>query len=488
MDPFDFRTGSLYALMAIASSVYLLWGFSIRLRPLLKAVLAIQIMGDLLFFNWMIDFDVYRYVRTLNSEDRIVPLLMLMACVFTMDAGAWLVNRLRRARRRAPRPGPSRSGGVPATNGPQVASLKLNETVARRFGITLVAIAILAKLLEMFFSGVLTGSSLFLGILNWQPEMSSGFTFLETLGLVFLPIGEGLLVMQTKRKPHWFALATMLIYGMLSPWKSGIVGCAIVYGFTVYQFGAREFRKMVFSRGAIASALAILLFLPLKAQFRYGQLTSVRGVELDKDALLDNFVGAAGARAMGGVFQAYVYVMNSLERGYPRMGGRYNAQVLYLWVPRLLWPNKPDTAGEDIYYYLELTKDRDEPYGTSFATTVFGTFNLDFGFWGSLVCSLLLGLFFATGERFLERLRNGRGELTKVSGVALTAIWLNATLAFSEGGVPPAITGMMIGATLVGLVWASLLFLSPKQRLVAGPRMVANRLPAIVRPGNLRPS
>jgi hypothetical protein len=488
VDVFDFKTGSLYAVLAIASSVYLLWGFSFRLRALLKALLAIQLIGDLIFFNLLIEFDVYRFIRSLTAEDRIYPLLILMAGVITMDAGAALLGKFYRARRSAPNPVPSERGNPSGANNHNALPLKLDETITRRFGIACIALAVIAKVLEMILSGVLSGSSLLLGILNWQPEMSSGYTFLETINVIFLPIGAALVIMQTQKKRHWIALLATLGYGLLSPWKGGVLGLAIGYGFTVYQFGAREFRRMIFSRGAMVTAAGVLLLLPIKAQFRYGQLTSTGGVELDADALVGSFVGAAQGRLMGGVFQSYVYVMNSLERGYPRMGGKYNEQALYLWVPRLLWPDKPDIAGEQIYYYLELTKAKDEPFGTSFATTVFGTFNLDFGFWGSLVCALLLGFFFESGERVLAGLRKARSDITRVCATALSVIWLNACFSFSEGGVPPAITLLLLGASVLSAVWIAFLVLSPKGTYSAISGATSNRLPGVVGSGKLRPS
>jgi hypothetical protein len=448
MDVFDMKSGSLYAVLAIASSVYLLRGFSFHVRPLLKALLAIQLLGDLLFFNWLLNMPVYSFIKSLTAQDRIYPLLMLMACVLCMDAGAAVLAARRRARRSGPHSVPLRGVGLVRTNRQNDVLLKLDATMARRVGTMFVILAFGTKVMELFFSGILNEPSLVMGILSWQPEMSAGFTFLGSLGMILLPIGMALLVMKSRKKRHWIAMAFMFGFGFLSPWKGDVVRVMILYGFAISQFGGPELRRMVLSKGSRIIFVAILLFLPLKAQFRAGQESGLSRDWRDPDLLVEDFVGAVGARAMGGVFQSYVYVVNSLERGYPTMGGRYNVQALYLWVPRLLWPNKPDIAGEQVYYYLELTKARDEPYGTSFATTVFGTFMLDFGFWGSLFCSFLLGGLINLGDRFIGGLANSRNDVVKVYSVAFTVLWLNVTFSLSEGGVPPAFTVLLLGTAI----------------------------------------
>lgn len=448
MDLFDFKTGSLYAVLAIASCVYLLWGLKIRVRSLLKAILAVQLLGDLIFFNSLLNMPVYTFVKTLTAEDRIYPLLMLMAGVFLMDGGAAILASRKKARHAGAGPAPSGASGPLPANLQKDSPLKLNEDITRKVGTLFIMIAVVSKGLELYFSGVLDQPSLLIGILSWQPEMSVGFAFLGSIGLTLFPIGVVFRVMCAKSKPHWLGLLLIFGYGFLSPWKGDVVRLTILYGFAIAQFGMHELKQVIFGKASRITFAAILLFLPLKAQFRAGQIRGFSEDWKDPDSLAEDFVGAVGARVMGGVFQSYVYVVNSLERGYPTMGGQYNVQALYLWVPRLLWTSKPEIASEQVYYYLEMTKAKDEPYGTSFATTVFGTFFLDFGFWGGLVCAFILGGLISAGERFLVWVSNSRNELAKVYSVAFTVLWLNSTFPLSEGGVPPAFTGLLLGCAV----------------------------------------
>src|SRR5512144_3285707 len=145
MDLFDFKTGSLYAVMVIASCVYLLWGLKIRVRSLLKAILAVQLLGDLIFFNSLLNMPVYTFVKTLTADDRLYPLLMLMAGVFLMDAGAAILASRKKARHAGADLTPSGAAGPPPTSRAGEAPLKLNEAIARKVGTLFIIIAAVSK-------------------------------------------------------------------------------------------------------------------------------------------------------------------------------------------------------------------------------------------------------------------------------------------------------------------------------------------------------
>jgi len=465
MEIFDLGIGTLYALLVVGCSVYLLWGFRIRLRSLVKAMMAIQLLGDLFFFPLLLDYQVFRFIKTLSAEDRIYPLLILMGCVIAMDVGAALVAKVGQPRRAAvlktaisrsvlPNPGqvavPSRAKG----RGEE--PLKLNQICTKRVGVILVLVAILAKFFQLYFVGILDEPSVVYAILTWQPERSLGFTFLENVGTALLPIGLALLVMRTKHKPHWLALFPMLAYGSLSPWKGGIAHLIVVYGFTVQQFGWSELRATILRRSTLGLAFLVLLAIPIKGQFR-----NLGWAMFDKDTLVEQFVLATDARLMGGIFQTYAFVVKNVERGQPYMGGRYNVQALYLWVPRLLWKAKPRVASEQIYDYLLLTRQEAGPYGeSSFAISVFGTFYLDFGPWGSVVCSLIFGGLLALGEYVLRRLRTAPSDILNAYSIAYTSVWLHTFFALSESGVPAAFTEALIASTVVSM---TLFYFLPKK-------------------------
>src|SRR5207249_3951252 len=162
MNYLDFRYGTLYAILNLASAVYLLWGFKVRLRPMLKAMMAIQLLGDLFFFNLLFDYPVFNFMKKLSAEDRIFPLLLLMGCV----------------------------------------------------------LAVVGKFCELYFLDIFNEPSVVYAIMSFQPERSLGFAFLEPMCWSLLPIGLALFVMSTSKKRHWAAFFPMLLLGMLSPWKA----------------------------------------------------------------------------------------------------------------------------------------------------------------------------------------------------------------------------------------------------------------------------
>jgi hypothetical protein len=467
MNVFDLRVGTLYAILALASSVYLLWGLSLRLRSLVKAMMAIQLLGDLFFFPLLLEYPVFRFIKTLSAEDRMYPLLILMGCVVAMDAGAALAAKVGQPRHAAALKTASSGHVLPKANqllvsskagGRAEESLKLNQICTKQVGVILVLVAIFAKSFQLYFLGILDEPSVVYAILTWQPERSLGFTFLENIGTALLPIGLALLVMRTKRKPHWLALFPMLVYGSLSPWKGGIAHLLVIYGFTVQQVGWSELRAMILRRSTLVLAFLVLLTFPIKGQFR-----NLGWAMFDKDTLVEQFVLGTDARLMGGVFQTYTFVVKNLERGQPYMGGRYNVQALYLWVPRLLWKAKPRVAGVQIYDYLLLTKEEAGPYGeSSFAVTVFGTFYLDFGPWGSLICSFLFGGLVALGEKLLTRLKKAPNDILNVYAIAFTSVWLHTFFPLSESGVPSAFTEALVGSVVLGM---TLLYFLPKKML-----------------------
>jgi len=456
MDVFDLKTGSLYAVLAIASCVYLLWGFTFRLRPMIKALLALHILTDLVFFPLLLDLPVYRFIKSLTAEDRIYPLVVLMGCVVAMDAGAALfAARLPRRRAGATTTG-NRGSAVPRLSGPVETAkgnkgsgdlaLKVNEKRARQVGASFVFLALFSRFSELLFTGILGAPSLLQAILTWQPKQSLGYWFFQMAGSAFFPVGLALLVMAGNKKRHALALIAMMGFGFFSPWKGGIISLVVVYSLAIYSYDQSELRRFVFKKSTAVLVFILIVFLGVKTQFRY-----TGRAYLDPQSIMETAVGVITTRAAI-VFQTYAYVLGSLERGHPFMDGQYNAQAFYLWVPRLLWKEKPLVAAKDMYYYLELTRQKDQPYGTSFAITLFGGFYLDFGLWGSLFCSFLFGGLTYLGENLLRRLRQSRRDLLLIGYVMLSTAWLNSAFALSEGGLPVAFGGLLFWSVLGGAI------------------------------------
>lgn len=472
MDVFDLKTGSLYGVLAIASCIYLLRGFAFRLRPMIKAIIALDILVDLIFFPLLLDLPVYGFIKSLTAEDRIYPLLVLMGCVLAMDAGAALFAARLPSRRAREATTGNRGSTLPRLGRPAETSkgnkgagdpaLKVNGKRARQVGASFIFLALFSRFSGLLFAGILGEASLLQAILTWQPEQSLGFSFLEMGGGTLFPIGLALLVMTSKAKRHWIALIAMMLFGFFSPWKSGVISLVVVYSLAVYCFGGAELRRFVLKRYTIVVALSLALFVGVKTQYR-----NLGTAEFAPQPMIESIVGVISGHTAG-IFQSYSYVMGSLERGHPHMNGQYNAQALYLCVPRLLWKAKPRAAAEELYYYLELTRQKDGPYGSGFAITLFGGFYLDFGLWGSLLCSFLFGGASFLVENFLRRWRQSPNDVILIGHVVLSTVWLKSVFSLCEGGLPPAFTGIIFSCALGGsilLFWSLVKVRQPSMAL-----------------------
>jgi oligosaccharide repeat unit polymerase len=390
-----------YTLLAVAFSAYLLHDFSLELRKLIKALIASQIIGDLVFAPWLSELPVYRFMSELQIGDRFYALLVLIGCVLMMDFGFRLVRQPRRCA--------------------VIADLvRLNAS-----GKVFILIAVVCKVISLGAAGVLLHP---LQALSLQPEALVGMSFLDVIGNTLFPIGLAFYALSSPKPRHGFALFCFVLFGMMSAWKGDMLRLAACYIFALGIFGRDVVRKALVARRLFTFSVAILLLLPIKAQFRGEGYAS-----LDPASFLTYFIGGTSGRLTGGIFQTYCEMTRNIRsRSSPIMYGRYNMQALYLWVPRMLWPGKPRVAAEQVYDYLDLTE---EGYGTSFAVTLFGTFYLDFGLGGSLLCSFLLGLAFALMERKHCRLW---GSDPTWAGV-VAALWLSTAFNMAEAGLPPAV-------------------------------------------------
>jgi len=394
-----------YYLMGCGSCIYLLYDFSFELRKLIKAFIASQIIGDMIFAPWLSELPVYRFMTKLETSDRFYALLVVLACVALMDAGFALIRPPRRSV-------------------PLVSTLYL-----RRTGGTFVLIALLCKLTSLAAAGVLFHP---LEALSLQPEALVGASFLDVIGSTLLPMGLAFWVLSSDKRRHGIALCCVVLFGMFSPWKGDIVRMAACYIFALGLWGWQFVREAIIGRHALLFCVGVMLFLPIKTQLR-----SDAAVSLDPPAFATYLVMGTSGRATGGIFQTFAEAARSIrDHSSHLMGGRYNLQAAYLWVPRMLWPDKPRVAAEQVYDYLDLSE---ESYGTSFAVTVFGTFYLDFGLWGCLLCSFALGLMLSLAERWPARYE----RTDPIKSYAVAALILSVAFNLGEAGIPPVVSQLL---------------------------------------------
>jgi hypothetical protein len=289
MNILDTGSGTLYGALVLVSAVYLLWGFRIELRSLLKAVMAVQIVGDFIFSRVLQELPVFRFIKSLTWNDKFMPLFIMMGCIIMMDLGAVLV---RRRQRLVTSPGFSVGGAESISHRTRTVQriappgpTQFDSKLGKRIGYAFIAFALVAKMVAMAASGVLSSPSILHAILTWQPEDLVGMAYLDVSSLLLFPIGAALVAMSSKPHPHMKAMVAIMAFSILSPWKADAIKMALIYGLAVSHFGMHELKAIFWSRRALAVFLAIVFIFSVKAQYRYfGQAST------DPGSLLGGFI------------------------------------------------------------------------------------------------------------------------------------------------------------------------------------------------------
>jgi oligosaccharide repeat unit polymerase len=113
-------------------------------------------------------------------------------------------------------------------------------------------------------------------------------------------------------------------------------------------------------------------------------LTGLANYREDKTALLETFAG----RFYG--IDSFMLVLDETQHGYPLQWGKTLEDLLYFYVPRTFWPNKPEsyslTFGRE---FLGTTSKAGEAF---FTPTLPGELYLNFGVVGVLVGGCIMGM------------------------------------------------------------------------------------------------
>ncbi len=98
-----------------------------------------------------------------------------------------------------------------------------------------------------------------------------------------------------------------------------------------------------------------------------------------------------------GIIQVAKYADNYFENHELRYGLE-SSNILYRWVPRKIWPNKPTTLDHWLIRYYE-----DVPDTHSTSSGFIGVFRADFG-WFALVFAFIIGIVVAKINAYMERI------------------------------------------------------------------------------------
>ncbi len=270
-----------------------------------------------------------------------------------------------------------------------------------------------------------------------------------------------------------FGLACMVGLGsaLLSGMKSGVVELLVAVTLP-YFYAKRRFPTRLF----VAGFALFVFFYPVNLAYR----GIVNGGHLDSTSLTDvagamgtavvdawgnksvtdtlSFTGQQATRRQAEVLQDIGLIVRYTPNPFPyRMGAAYLRLPATVFIPRIVWPEKPV---DDIGYIMSRDYVGSSAYAaqfTSSAPTIFGDLYMNFGIAGVVVgmalLGLLAGLLFSAISPNLSPgrllyyyvvfliLTNLEGDLNgtiQTIGEALFVIWiLNWLLGLNHGGMVP---------------------------------------------------
>jgi len=414
-----------YSAVALGVIAMLLIGIRPGAWGLLRLVLAVHVLGDVLFgWVWAL-WPTYAFMKYIDDPDRIYATLFLAAAVAVTDASYRLSRRI--------------WGFIVARFG-LVAEDRTSsrESSTSGFASAFLVAGLLCKLIFLGATGVLTGQR---ALSELRPSDSIGLGAIVMLADFLIPYGVAAL-RRAGRAP-WPVMGDLLLLAgisFLSFSKAAFITYAVIYGMSFLLAEGRQRTRREFLNWKSVAIVAIAFFsLGIKSQQRAGMLASVSSSAMTQQAL-----SGASARFMGGIFRAYTVAVREVRNGWPPLGGSYHSQAALLVVPRALWPDKPHVASEQLYYLLGVTE---EDYGTAFAINLYGCLVFDFGLFGCLIGAAVVGVLLQAGDRAIPSWSGLRQASTRGQRWQYFAtMWLYLAVPLSEGGIPVAIVSA-IGLT-----------------------------------------
>ena len=414
-----------YSAVALGVIAMLLIGIRPGAWGLLRLILAVHLLGDVLFgWVWAL-WPTYAFMKYIDDPDRIYATLFLAAAVGVTDASYRLSRRI--------------WGFIVARFGLVAEDRTSGRASATPgFASAFLVAGLVCKLIFLGATGVLTGQR---ALSELRPSDSIGLGAIVMLADFLIPYGVAAL-RRAGRAP-WPVIGDLLLLAgvsFLSFSKAAFITYAVIYGMAYLLAEGRQRTRREFLNWKSVAIVAIAFFsLGIKSQQRAGMLVSLSSTAMTQQAL-----SGASARFMGGIFRAYTVAVREVRHGWPPLGGSYHSQAALLVVPRALWPDKPHVASEQLYYLLGVTE---EDYGTAFAINLYGCLVFDFGLIGCLIGAGVVGVLLSAGDRAIPswsdlRRASPRGQRWQY----FATMWLYLAVPLSEGGIPVAIVSA-IGLT-----------------------------------------
>ena len=297
-------------------------------------------------------------------------------------------------------------------------------------------------------------------------QFSAAFALLQNQLLVAIGILAWLAFSVRKRKRHLVMLYLVVLLAALRGFATTMMEMMIVP--LAVLFIARwtyAQRIPLFSLGAIA--LAFLFFSPVKMDIRNStrgepeiqgqqeiQNRAVEWVNSSARFWSEAFEGkrsfgesTADASSRADLVHSFAHIYSFTPSVVPYQYGSTYSYLAVAWVPRAIWPEKPQANYANNFYAIEYGVSTEEGVKTaSFGATLMGEGYMNFGVAGVAMIMVILGLVMALMEGVFG---------TKKSGVGGQAVFLAIFVYFLNGIGTSA--ELMFGGLVQNLICSAIL-------------------------------
>lgn len=193
-----------------------------------------------------------------------------------------------------------------------------------------------------------------------------------------------------------------------------------------------EYRQTYWYGNSDASKLsAFTSFIELAINYWSGSFAQQHSDALDKVTKRTDHIGLLA------------YVMEKTPSTLPYMDGETLYPLVYSWIPRAVWPGKPQEIQGNIWSKRYGIIQQDD-YITSWNLPWIVEFYINFGVWGVLIGMFLTGCFVAVIERLFNRARSEILPLCVGLTVALTAWYMESNVSLMIGNLATKIVVALI--------------------------------------------
>jgi hypothetical protein len=242
----------------------------------------------------------------------------------------------------------------------------------------------------------------------------------------------------------WSAIATCAVTGFLSGSRAVFFYAVVPLGATGWILLGRRFNNAI--RWAWAgTALALLLSV-------WGAMSAMRGGDIRAFEYLareEELSFQSHARGAFDIYSQMSVVVQGFPEVFPYQHGRSLLPLVFGWVPRQLWPDKPYPFSN---YMSFLNGDDLESRTASIAVGIPGEGYGNFGVFGAFLWAALMGWACRRGDDYIATFHPSHPLRLQIGGMA--AIWAAMIV---RGGVPEMFY-MGLGAILLPWLLAKYLF------------------------------